>query len=379
MSTFGSELQPSIFKNTFFLPPMEECSRLLNKRVELLLTFRIPKNIKWDNEEEYRPQVKEFNKLMAAFCEDYKRILTGHYYEKMDKVDLTHLNGLISLQENHRDHIYAIGHQPSWQLHYFEHDGFDTTEKNLLMWQWIAHRIYWVQMRMCNNEEAYPEADRYGGYVYQISYLKCMLSPTKANWILDLTTLLGLEIRTLMWEVSEIDFAFIGMTRYIKQFGYGNRDASIDRITTPCTQEVMSSSSYDDVDEHDTSCFMCMYAYGCKYNNKQETEPAVKTTCDHVFGKMCLSRWIQDHDTCPYCRHRVCHFADNLSKGARTIFYSIMDLQKARMQLDEQIDQYFLGDAKVCYGEPMMELLLKLRQIRMDTFAVERRLTQLKV
>jgi hypothetical protein len=113
--------------------------------------------------------------------------------------------------------------------------------------------------------------------------------------------------------------------------------------------------------------------------HEKETEPAVKATCGHVFGKVCLARWIQDNDTCPYCRHCVSSFEDHLSKGARALYYEIIALSQARMQLDEQIDGYFLEEPKACYGEPMRDLLSRLRKIRIDTHAVERRLTQLKV
>jgi hypothetical protein len=75
MSPLGRELQPSVFGSAFFLPPVEECARLLNERVQLLLTQGIPKNINWETEEEeYRPQIKQFKKLMAGFCEDYRRV-----------------------------------------------------------------------------------------------------------------------------------------------------------------------------------------------------------------------------------------------------------------------------------------------------------------
>jgi hypothetical protein len=204
-----------------------------------------------------------------------------------------------------------------------------------------------------------------------------MLSETKANWVLDSTTLLGLEIRTLMTEVVEIDFAFIRMMRHIRQFECLDHDCSIDRVSVPWTKAIMGST--DDTDEHDKSCFICTYAYDLKYNHEKGTEPAVKVSCGHVFGKMCLARWIKDNDTCPYCRHRLCSFVERLSKGARTIYHEIVGLRQARMQLDEQIDGYFLEEPKTCYGDPMRELLLRLRKIRCDTSAVERRLTQLKV
>jgi hypothetical protein len=49
------------------------------------------------------------------------------------------------------------------------------------------------------------------------------------------------------------------------------------------------------------------------------------------------------------------------------------------MELDEEIDSYFLKQPQICYGEPLPMLLTKLREIRRDAFAQEKRLEKIKV
>lgn len=39
----------------------------------------------------------------------------------------------------------------------------------------------------------------------------------------------------------------------------------------------------------------------------QEGNCEIQTTCNHTFCKTCINTWLQNHNTCPYCRENVKH------------------------------------------------------------------------
>ncbi|CZT13781.1 uncharacterized protein RCO7_09112 [Rhynchosporium graminicola] len=74
-----------------------------------------------------------------------------------------------------------------------------------------------------------------------------------------------------------------------------------------------------EADERD--CAICGDQIGIA-NADGVTEYLVKTSCGHVFGVQCLSQWILDNESCPYCRGSLLTFDEsevNLKKEANNV------------------------------------------------------------
>ena len=53
------------------------------------------------------------------------------------------------------------------------------------------------------------------------------------------------------------------------------------------------------------ACTICYNDY-CSKSPEGTVEHAVRIPgCDHVFGHLCVRRWLEDSDCCPYCRHKL--------------------------------------------------------------------------
>jgi hypothetical protein len=60
------------------------------------------------------------------------------------------------------------------------------------------------------------------------------------------------------------------------------------------------------LDEDDRTCSICYDEYGVVRPEAEEpAEDPVKMPCGHVFGKLCITTWLEEHCTCPACRHKL--------------------------------------------------------------------------
>ena len=55
----------------------------------------------------------------------------------------------------------------------------------------------------------------------------------------------------------------------------------------------------------DKQCMICQDEYGSKSNGNGKPERQVRLPCHgkHTVGSTCITKWLEDHNTCPMCRH----------------------------------------------------------------------------
>ena len=58
------------------------------------------------------------------------------------------------------------------------------------------------------------------------------------------------------------------------------------------------------LDPDDRTCGICLEPYGEPEPTRGNIEDAVKVPCGHVFGDICIKKWLSEHSTCPSCRHK---------------------------------------------------------------------------
>ncbi len=52
-------------------------------------------------------------------------------------------------------------------------------------------------------------------------------------------------------------------------------------------------------------CIICYNEFGLKNPDGFIENPVRLPKCKHVFGDRCLKQWLQDSDSCPYCRDKL--------------------------------------------------------------------------
>ena len=79
----------------------------------------------------------------------------------------------------------------------------------------------------------------------------------------------------------------------------GDRDRRRRQGPEPFTPVPLQSLRGDD-----RNCTICHDAMGVR-NSDGDVEDPSKLPCGHIFGAICIRRWVADTNSCPLCRQRV--------------------------------------------------------------------------
>ncbi|KAF2865179.1 hypothetical protein BDV95DRAFT_587531 [Massariosphaeria phaeospora] len=201
----------------------------------------------------------------------------------------------------------------------------------------VAARMYWLQCRAQNSQEMLPATGRYASLNMDPVFLHENL-PNSCKWLVDFTIypsyescLLLAEVHYNMdlrraWEARQSDLADFVSEHHLAVIP----DTKVF-TTTPALAELEASD--------DTDCDICGFKLGPEYNEELETEPAIKTHCNHIFGESCLKSWIDTgHSTCPKCRASMYDFKLTLPEVAvpyyEVIQSTIFELDTLETEID---------------------------------------------
>jgi hypothetical protein len=79
------------------------------------------------------------------------------------------------------------------------------------------------------------------------------------------------------------------------------RDARLQNLPDSpprCESRFMAPLSLRSLRESERQCTICIQRIG----DADEDGYAVRLSCGHVFGNLCIDRWLASHGTCPVCR-----------------------------------------------------------------------------
>ncbi|KAK1987906.1 hypothetical protein LZ30DRAFT_745411 [Colletotrichum cereale] len=67
----------------------------------------------------------------------------------------------------------------------------------------------------------------------------------------------------------------------------------------------LQSVPISDLPESERTCVICYNEYGVETPEGVKEAPLRLPKCKHVFGDHCIKKWLEDSDSCPYCRDKV--------------------------------------------------------------------------
>ncbi|EFQ29297.1 uncharacterized protein GLRG_04441 [Colletotrichum graminicola M1.001] len=67
----------------------------------------------------------------------------------------------------------------------------------------------------------------------------------------------------------------------------------------------LQSVPISDLPEGERTCVICYNEYGVETPEGVREAPLRLPKCKHVFGDHCIKKWLEDSDSCPYCRDKV--------------------------------------------------------------------------
>ncbi|KAG6036949.1 hypothetical protein E4U41_005390 [Claviceps citrina] len=78
--------------------------------------------------------------------------------------------------------------------------------------------------------------------------------------------------------------------------------------------------------DNEKTCVICYNDYGMASPEGVMEVPIRLPLCKHVFGDHCIKKWLEDSDSCPYCRSKLQSEPKHLHGSART-FFNMMRLR----------------------------------------------------
>lgn len=103
--------------------------------------------------------------------------------------------------------------------------------------------------------------------------------------------------------------------------------------------ECLSEIDINELDQHAKTCWICLEPVNPADQGKTITEEHSPTRlkCGHTFGKLCISHWLETHETCPECRTEVVTVPVGLDQW-RTQRAAILEDLNARIQDESRSD-----------------------------------------
>ncbi|RKF77459.1 hypothetical protein GcM1_219046 [Golovinomyces cichoracearum] len=81
--------------------------------------------------------------------------------------------------------------------------------------------------------------------------------------------------------------------------------ASGQRITSKAALASLETLKPEELDKHDRACVICYNEFGVKNPEGISEIPLRLPKCKHIFGDKCIKKWLEDSDSCPYCRDKL--------------------------------------------------------------------------
>ncbi|TQN74813.1 E3 ubiquitin-protein ligase RDUF2, partial [Colletotrichum shisoi] len=76
-------------------------------------------------------------------------------------------------------------------------------------------------------------------------------------------------------------------------------------VASPSAILSLQSVPISDLPESERTCVICYNEFGVETPEGVKEAPLRLPKCKHVFGDHCIKKWLEESDSCPYCRDKV--------------------------------------------------------------------------
>ncbi|KAJ4326579.1 hypothetical protein N0V84_003009 [Fusarium piperis] len=98
-------------------------------------------------------------------------------------------------------------------------------------------------------------------------------------------------------------------------------------VASKTTLRSLESVKIEDVPEGDRSCVICYNDYGVETPEGICEAPLRLPKCGHIFGDHCIKKWLEESDSCPYCRDKLHSEPKQHTSASTRAFMSLMRSQ----------------------------------------------------
>ncbi|EXK47784.1 hypothetical protein FOXG_00342 [Fusarium oxysporum f. sp. lycopersici 4287] len=110
----------------------------------------------------------------------------------------------------------------------------------------------------------------------------------------------------------------------IRQMQFVRGSLTTKMVASQLTLQSLMSVKLEDLAETDRSCVICYNEYGVDTPEGIKEAPLRLPKCGHVFGNHCIKKWLEDSDSCPYCRDRLHSEPKAQTNSSAAAFLSLM-------------------------------------------------------
>lgn len=83
------------------------------------------------------------------------------------------------------------------------------------------------------------------------------------------------------------------------------RHSRSKHVASKSTIQTLQSVNVEDLPENERHCCICYNDFGVASPEGLKECPLRLPKCQHVFGDHCIKKWLEESDTCPYCRDKL--------------------------------------------------------------------------
>ncbi|KAF9769026.1 hypothetical protein IL306_013611 [Fusarium sp. DS 682] len=111
---------------------------------------------------------------------------------------------------------------------------------------------------------------------------------------------------------------------FIRQMQLVRGSLTTKMVASRATLQSLQSVKLEDLPETDRSCVICYNEYGVETPEGINEAPLRLPKCGHLFGDHCIKKWLEDSDSCPYCRDRLPSEPKAQTNSSAVAFLSLM-------------------------------------------------------
>ncbi|RDA85789.1 hypothetical protein CP532_6299, partial [Ophiocordyceps camponoti-leonardi (nom. inval.)] len=130
----------------------------------------------------------------------------------------------------------------------------------------------------------------------------------------------------------------------LRQLQLARGAISSKMIASRTAIQTLQSVDVNQLSGNERTCIICYNDYGVESPEGSVESPVRLPKCKHVFGNICIKKWLEDSDNCPYCRDKLPSEPKTAQSVSGRAFMNLMRL-RGITSLQEHVYAHLLSGA----------------------------------